>query len=67
MKGIVEEHGGTIGVESVVDKGTTFWVRLPLEIAHLAGVPVTQTNPPPLPRKYVCQAGSVFCRNLRQK
>ena len=31
VKGIIEEHGGTIAVESVVDKGTTFWIRLPLE------------------------------------
>ena len=30
VKGIIEEHGGTIAVESVVDKGTTFWIRLPL-------------------------------------
>ncbi|NOS82641.1 MAG: PAS domain S-box protein [Nitrospira sp.] len=30
VKGIVEEHGGTITVESVVGKGTTFWVRIPL-------------------------------------
>jgi PAS domain S-box-containing protein len=34
VKGIVEEHGGTIAVESVVDKGTTFWVRLPLDRAE---------------------------------
>ncbi|RPH74677.1 MAG: hypothetical protein EHM80_17535 [Nitrospiraceae bacterium] len=31
VKGIIEEHGGTILVESAVDKGTTFWVRLPLD------------------------------------
>jgi PAS domain S-box-containing protein len=30
VKDIVEEHGGTITVESIVDKGTTFWIRLPL-------------------------------------
>jgi PAS domain S-box-containing protein len=30
VKGIIEEHGGTIAVESAVDKGTTFWIRLPL-------------------------------------
>jgi two-component system NtrC family sensor kinase len=28
--GIVEQHGGTLRVESVVGKGTTFFVRLPL-------------------------------------
>jgi two-component system, sporulation sensor kinase E len=38
VKGIVEEHGGTIAVESVVDKGTTFWIRLPLDIAQIAAI-----------------------------
>lgn len=38
VKGIVEEHGGTIAVESVVDKGTTFWIRLPLDIVHIAAI-----------------------------
>jgi PAS domain S-box-containing protein len=33
VRGIVEEHGGTIVVESAVDMGTTFWVRLPLDRA----------------------------------
>jgi PAS domain S-box-containing protein len=33
VKGIIEEHGGTIAVESAVDKGTTFWIRLPLDEA----------------------------------
>jgi heavy metal sensor kinase len=28
-KSIVETHGGTIGFESTLDIGTTFWVRLP--------------------------------------
>jgi len=39
VKGIIEEHRGTIAVESVVDKGTTFWIRLPLDIAHIAAMP----------------------------
>ncbi len=34
VKGIVEEHGGTITAESVVDQGTTFWIRLPLDRAE---------------------------------
>lgn len=34
VKGIIEEHGGTIDVESGVDKGTTFWIRLPLDGAQ---------------------------------
>jgi two-component system, sporulation sensor kinase E len=36
VKGIIEEHGGTIAVESVVGKGTTFWIRLPLDIPQIA-------------------------------
>jgi PAS domain S-box-containing protein len=38
VKGIIEEHGGTIFVESEVDKGTTFWIRLPLDEAQDEGV-----------------------------
>ena len=38
VKGIIEEHGGTIAVESGVDKGTTFWIRLPLEGAQTADI-----------------------------
>ena len=38
VKGIIEEHGGTIAVESAVDKGTTFWIRLPLDEAQTAAI-----------------------------
>jgi len=41
VKGIIEEHGGTISVESAVGEGTTFTIRLPLapsvHTASLAG------------------------------
>jgi two-component system, sporulation sensor kinase E len=36
VKGIVEEHGGTIAVDSTVGKGTTVWIRLPVDIAQIA-------------------------------
>ncbi len=34
VKNIIGEHGGTIEVESVVDKGTTFWIRFPVDEAQ---------------------------------
>jgi PAS domain S-box-containing protein len=45
VKGIIEEHGGTIAVESVVGQGTTFWIRLPLDSAEGA----TTSLPTPTP------------------
>jgi len=45
VKGIIEEHGGTIAVESAVDKGTTFWIRLPIDAAQTTAI----TYPPPRP------------------
>ena len=38
VKGIIEEHGGTIEVESAVAKGTTFWIRLPLDGAQTTAI-----------------------------
>jgi two-component system, sporulation sensor kinase E len=35
---VIEEHGGTIAVESAVNKGTSFIVTLPSAIAHSRGV-----------------------------
>jgi len=45
VKGIVEEHGGTIAVESIVGQGTTFWIRLPLDRAES----VVTSSPTPTP------------------
>jgi len=33
--GIIKEHGGTISVESEIDKGTTFIIRLPLSVEEV--------------------------------
>jgi signal transduction histidine kinase/DNA-binding response OmpR family regulator len=43
---LVRLHGGTIGVESVVDRGTRFVIRVPFGSAHLAPERVVST---PLP------------------
>ncbi len=37
VKGIIEEHGGTITLESIVEKGTTLRIRLPLDGAEITG------------------------------
>jgi two-component system, sporulation sensor kinase E len=47
VKGIIEEHGGTIAVESVVDKGTTFWIRLPFD--RTESVATSSLTPTPSP------------------
>ena len=46
VKGIIEEHGGTIAVESAVDKGTTFWIRLPLRQSSGRAYLLANTSPP---------------------
>jgi signal transduction histidine kinase len=32
-RGFVEAHGGTLSLDSEVGRGSTFWMRLPLELA----------------------------------
>jgi signal transduction histidine kinase/DNA-binding response OmpR family regulator/CHASE3 domain sensor protein len=53
-KGIVEEHGGSVWVESVVGEGTTFFVRLPKAVSNerpaVAGTPATAAEADSAPR-----------------
>jgi signal transduction histidine kinase/CheY-like chemotaxis protein/CHASE3 domain sensor protein len=46
-KGIVEEHGGRVWVESVVGEGTTFFVRLPKAV--VSDRPIVEETPATAP------------------
>jgi signal transduction histidine kinase len=46
VKAIVEAHGGNVSVESVVNKGSTFAVTLPLADAEVNPRPPLRTTPP---------------------
>ena len=50
-KGIIEQHGGTIGVESRVGEGSSFYFLLPrVDVPAVAGV----SSPPAGPRRGPC-------------
>ncbi len=44
-KRIVESHGGTIGVESQLDRGSTFIIRLPSDSSHRTGTKPLSGHP----------------------
>lgn len=35
VKQLTEEHGGSVGVDSVYGEGATFWIKLPLMVKHM--------------------------------
>ena len=45
--GIVQRHGGSVDIESEVGKGTTFILKLPLQIAHAAAATAVDSKAVP--------------------
>lgn len=44
-KSVVEAHGGTIGVESALERGSVFWVRLPCETERSKNFTIETSSP----------------------
>ncbi|SEM59543.1 Signal transduction histidine kinase [Stigmatella aurantiaca] len=47
VKELIQQHGGTVEVQSAVDQGTTFTIALPLGSAHLPSEYLQAAAPPP--------------------
>jgi len=44
VRAVAEAHGGSIGVDSVPDRGTTFTIDIPLDARPYQGSPTTPPN-----------------------
>jgi signal transduction histidine kinase len=63
VKGIVEAHGGTVGILSTVGQGTLVTMRLPTEPSD--ATPASSTHAP-LPRRRWWRSGSLLVRSLAE-
>jgi signal transduction histidine kinase len=44
VRAVAEAHGGSIGVNSVADRGTTFTIDIPLDARRYQDCPATPPN-----------------------
>lgn len=42
VRGVAEAHGGSVGVDSAVERGTTFLIDVPVDARSFMSVPTTE-------------------------